>query len=153
MIRNLLLTMAVVVVAVFFGFPYLSWAALADDSHDMELSIGVGATCNGYLQDATFTHTQSYDELLRPSYLDYLDGYWSFGGEGVLPDYPYLAVVIQAEYDSDSRETWRLPYVYGETLDWAGKYPTYHGEMLVIQLHIYHEKGYSSLLSWKEIVP
>ena len=153
MIRNLMLTVAVVAVAIFFGFPYLSWSAVAGDDHDMELSIEVEALCNGYRQDATFTRMASYDELLRPSYWDYLDGYWSFGGEGVLPDYPYLAVVIQEEYDSDSRQTWRVPYTYGETLVWSGEYPTYHDELLIIQLHIYHDKGYSSLVSWNEIVP
>ena len=152
MIRLMAMFGVVVVAGTLLGFPYLSWA-VDDADYDTELSLGVTAVCNGYLQDASFTHTQSYDELLRESYWEYLDGYWSFSGDEELPPYPYLSVIVQVEYYSSSKEIWRTPYTYGETLDWSGTYATCQDDMLLIELHIVHEKGHSSMLGWKEIVP
>ena len=141
------------VVFIFLGLPYMSWAATDSDGYDSELSLEVTAICPGYLKDATFEHTQSFDERVKPGYFEYLGGYWDFGGGEAIPDYPYLSVTVQAEYDSDSRTVWRMAYTYGETLDWSGEYPTYHGELLLIQLQIFHDKGVSSSVGWKEIVP
>jgi len=153
LVRKLILVGAVVVAVALLGLPYMSFSMVGDDDYDMELTLGVTATCSGYMETAYYTHTQAYDELTDSDYWDYLDDYWSFGSTDDLPEYPYLSVIVKAEYDSDSREVWRTPYVYGETIDWIGQYPTYHDEVLVIELQIVHEKGYTSSISWKETVP
>jgi len=150
---KLILAGAVIVAIVLLGLPYMSFSMVGDDDYDMELSLEVTATCSGYLETAYYTHTQTYDELIDSGYWDYLDGYWSFGSSNDLPEYPYLSVIVQGEYDYDSRQVWRTPYVYGETIEWTGQYPTYHDEVLLIELHIVHEQGYTSSISWKEIVP
>ena len=151
--RLIVVTVILAIAAVFMALPYVSLSTLSYDEHDMSLTLEVKATCPSYLKPATFTHTQVFDEELGRGYFDYLLDYWSFGGGSSLPDYPYLSVIIQEEYNQDSREVWRVPYVYGETIEWSGEYLTNHGEILFFELAIIHAKDYSSSVGWKEIVP
>ena len=150
---KLMLIAVVAVVMIMLGLPYYSWSNIENDPNGMMLTLDVTAECDAYGQKAYFTHTQTYDDMLKPGYFEYLGDYWSFGLGTTLPDYPYMSVLVQVEGDTSTRQTWQVAYTYGTTLEWSGEYLASHGDTLGIQLQIYYAQSMGSHISWTEVVP